>query len=492
MKIAIASFGQETSSFSPLKTSLKTFKLYGLYEAEEMIDNLSNHSSLSGFIKKIRSLNNNIIIKPIFRAWAGASGIITDETYFYFENKLEKYLKLYGKIDGLFFDLHGAGQAESIPDTEGELLSITRKLLGNNIPLVIALDHHANLTKLMINSIDGLVAHRTQPHIPFQTGELAAKMLIEIIQKKIKPIIAFQKIPMITHQEQFLTDKGPMKKWFDFAREIEFSADVISASTFPMQPWLDVPEGGWSTVVITDNKKQLAKKYAADLAQKAWGLRNDFMKFDSVSPEDAIRKALSKKKGLVVLSDTGDSVFGGATGDSTCILREMLNQKIEQTALVPIVDPEVVETAILAGEGQNITVNIGGKLDTKFYNPIKISGKVMKIGGGILKAEVVGLDSFDMGRSVLIKVGTIYIVVTQERGVGGNHPIVYNHFGLDPSSAKMIVLKTASNWQYYKDMISEIIRVDTPGATMSQVNNFVWENIPRPIFPLDEEINSTN
>ena len=104
----------------------------------------------------------------------------------------------------------------------------------------------------------------------------------------------------------------------------------------------------------------------------------------------------------------------------------------------------------------------------------------------------VGLDSFDMGRSVLIKVGTIYIVVTQERGVGGNHPIVYNHFGLDPSSAKMIVLKTASNWQYYKDMISEIIRVDTPGATMSQVNNFVWENIPRPIFPLDEEINSTN
>jgi hypothetical protein len=41
-------------------------------------------------------------------------------------------------------------------------------------------------------------------------------------------------------------------------------------------------------------------------------------------------------------------------------------------------------------------------------------------------------------------------------------------------------------------MISEIIRVDTPGATMSQVNNFVWENIPRPIFPLDEEINSIN
>ena len=79
-------------------------------------------------------------------------------------------------------------------------------------------------------------------------------------------------------------------------------------------------------------------------------------------------------------------------------------------------------------------------------------------------------------------------MVTQERGVGGNHPIVYRHFGLDPSKAKMIVLKTASNWQYYQDMISKIIRVDTPGSTMSQIQNFKWELLPRPIYPLDKSI----
>ena len=94
-----------------------------------------------------------------------------------------------------------------------------------------------------------------------------------------------------------------------------------------------------------------------------------------------------------------------------------------------------------------------------------------------MEAEVVGLSSFNMGRSVLLKVGSINIVVTQERGVGGNHPIVYRHFGLDPSKAKMIVLKTASNWQYYQDMISKIIRVDTPGATMSQLQNFKWNRL---------------
>ena len=488
MKIAIASFGQETSSFSPLKTNLDTFKIYGLYEGKKVIENLSPNSSLAGFLEQIKFLKEDFTIEPIFRAWAGASGIITDETYKYFEKKLTVELKKSYRVDALFFDLHGAGQAENIPDTEGRMLTLCRQILGNKIPIVIALDHHANVTQLMIDSINGLVAHRTQPHDPFDTGKLAGQMLLDILRKGIKPTIAFQKIPMITHQEQFLTNKGPMKDWFDLARDIESYPDVISASTFPMQPWLDVPEGGWSSVVITNDNKLLAKKLVIDLAQKAWKLRKRFMKFDSISPEDAINKALAADKGLVVLSDTGDSIFGGATGDSTCILKEMIKQQISQTALVPMVDAEVVETSILAGEGQEISVYIGGKLDPNSSKPIKISAEVVRIGGGILEAEVIGLSSFDMGRSVLLKVGSINIVVTQERGVGGNHPIVYRHFGLDPSKAKMIVLKTASNWQYYQDMISEIIRVDTPGSTMSQIQNFKWELLPRPIYPLDKKV----
>ena len=200
------------------------------------------------------------------------------------------------------------------------MLTLCRQILGNKVPIVITLDHHANVTQLMIDSINGLVAHRTQPHDPFDTGKLAGQMLIDILRKAIKPTIAFQKIPMITHQEQFLTNKGPMKDWFDLAREIESYSDVISASTFPMQPWLDVPEGGWSAVVITNDNKPLAKKITNDLAQKAWELRKKFMKFDSLSPENAIRQALAADKGLVVLSDTGDSIFGGATGDAFSII----------------------------------------------------------------------------------------------------------------------------------------------------------------------------
>jgi microcystin degradation protein MlrC len=69
--------------------------------------------------------------------------------------------------------------------------------------------------------------------------------------------------------------------------------------------------------------------------------------------------------------------------------------------------------------------------------------------------------------------------------VGGNHPVVYRRFGVEPATARAVVLKTASNFQYYTDMAREVIRVDTPGPTMSHLERFTWRHTPRPIYPLD-------
>ena len=486
MRIAIARFGQETSSFSPVATTLDSFRLYGLYDGPEMLEKYESVGATGGFLDAAVEAGVEWTPVPLFGGWAGASGIITDETLQYFEEKLIAGLQAALPVDAFFFDLHGAGQAASQPDTEGHLLAISRRILGDAVPIVISLDHHANLTALMVENCDSLVAHRTQPHDPYDTGRLAARLLFAQLQGEIKPTMAWRKIPMITHQEQFLTSRGPMKAWFDLAREMETRPGVVSASTFPIQPWLDVPEGGWAAAVVTNDDPALADKLAAELADKAWALREQFCQQDSIAPEVAVRRAVEADRGLVILSDTGDSVFGGGTGDSTTILREMLRQQITQTALLPMVDPEVVDTAIAAGEGNQITVMLGGKLDPNFGQPVEITATVIGIGGGRIEAQVITLESFDMGRAVLLKSGSILIVVSEERGIGGNHPIVYRHFGIDPAEAKMLVVKTASNWQYYQDMISEVIRVDTPGATMSALQDFTWKLLPRPIFPLDD------
>jgi microcystin degradation protein MlrC len=98
---------------------------------------------------------------------------------------------------------------------------------------------------------------------------------------------------------------------------------------------------------------------------------------------------------------------------------------------------------------------------------------------------LLGFESFDMGRAVLLEIGNIRLLVTEKRGVGGNHPAVYEHFGIDVGTAHMAVVKTASNWQFFQPWISQVIRVDTPGATTSHLEELTWQHLPRPIYPLD-------
>ena len=325
MRIAIAEMGQETCSFTPVRTTVDTFRQYGLYEGDDVLAYRSRgRGSVAGFLAAAEQDAPDLTSLPIISGWAGANGMLTAETLAFFEERIVAGLSDIGSVDGLFFSLHGAAAAEGEADVEGALLAAARRVLGPDVPIVAPFDHHANITRRMIDHLDGLVAHRTQPHDPFDTGRLAAKLLFASVRGAVQPVLAWHKIPMIAHQEQFLTSRGPMQVWFDRARALEQQPGVLSISTLPMQPWLDVPEGGWSTVVVTDNDPELARALSAELAQMAWEMREQFWKFESVPPDEAIRRATTRADGLVILSDTGDSVFGGATGDSTVLLREML------------------------------------------------------------------------------------------------------------------------------------------------------------------------
>jgi microcystin degradation protein MlrC len=485
-RIVIAKYGQETSSFSNVSTTLDTFRMFGLYEGAEILDRWDGVGSMGGFLSAVKEYPFDVSLIPIISGWAGANGVITASTLAFFEEKLLTGLRSAGEIDGIFFDLHGAGQAENAPDSEGYLLQKIRELVGPDIPIVASFDHHANITQAMVDVLDGLVGHRDQPHRPLETGRLAGDMLGRILSNEIRPAMAWKRIPMLTHQEQYLTTvPGPMMEWFNLARDIESRPGVLSASTFPVQPWLDVPECGWAAVVVTDNDPALAGELATELAEAAWQRRDRFWKLESVPVAEAVRRAIEADSGLVVLSDTGDSVFGGATGDSTHVLQELLRQQPLELALLPMVDAEVVEAAREVGVGGRFSGLIGGKLDIRFSQPISIDARVAKLGGGRIDTEIVGMGSFDMGDSALLEVGNIRIVVSTERAIGGNHPIVYRHFGLEPAEAKMVLVKTASNWQYFEDMTSEVIRVNSPGATTSDLHSFEWEHLSRPMYPFD-------
>ncbi len=485
MRIAFAEIAQETDSFSPIVADRKDFEAYGLYFGAEILERMRGVGPIGGFLEVAAEQREPVDLLPIVRAWGSAGGTITAETLDFLTERLVTGLKQSLPVDAVFLSLHGAGASQNDDDVEGHVLHATREIVGSDIPIVVAFDHHANITRRMVDHADLLVGHETQPHDPPATGRKVARLLFQMLPGKIRPTVAWRKIPMITPQDQFLTSAGPMKVWFDLAREMEQRPGVLDVSPYPMQPWLDVAEGGWSVVVHTDNDPKLADSLAAEMANKAWSLREEFWRSERVAPAEAVRQADAAERGLIILSDTGDSVYGGAPGDSTCILKAMLEQQITSLALVPMVDPAALNSAIAAGVGAEITVDLGGKLDHVFSQPVRVTGRVAAVSHGFI-VDLLDRGICDLKRTALLAVGSIRIALLDHRSFAINHPVLYTHLGLDIADAKMVVVKTASNFQFFARWRSGLIRVDSPGTTQSDLTAFQWRRIPRPTYPLDQ------
>jgi microcystin degradation protein MlrC len=485
MRIAVAELAQETDSFSPLRTGIPEFETYGLYYGDDLLERVGNAGPLGGFLELAAEQGGACELVPLLRAWASAGGPIADETFDSLRTDLVDRLRAAGPVDAVFLALHGAASSESEDDVEGATLAEVRAVVGPDIPIVVPLDHHANVTCLMVENADLLVGHETQPHDPPATGRKAGTLLFRMLAGEIKPAMAWRKIPMITPQDKFLTSAGPMQEWFDAAREFERQPGVLDVSPYPMQPWLDVAEGGWAVTVHTASNPDLAERVADEMADIAWASRKRFWKSERVSPTEAVQQAMAADGGLVILSDTGDSVYGGAPGDNTTLLGELLRQDVPRLSLIPAIDAEAVATANMAGVGVTITLPIGGRHDTVFCEPVEVTGRVAALSDG-LTTDIPDRGVCDFGKTAVIEAGHVRIVLLNQRSFGVNHPLLYQHLGIDVDAAKMVVVKTASNFQFFAQWRKHMIRVDTPGITQSDLSAFDWQHLPRPIDPFDD------
>jgi microcystin degradation protein MlrC len=485
MRIALAELAQETDSFSPLRTGLPEFETYGLYYGNEIPDRMPGAGPVGGFLDVAAERSGSVEIVPLLRAWASAGGPILDATFETLRTELATRLRAALPVDAVFLALHGAAAAEAEDDIEGAVLEDVRNIVGRDVPIAVPLDHHANITGRMAKYADLLVGHETQPHDPPATGRKAARLLLRMLAGEISPVVAWQKIPMITPQDQFLTSAGPMKTWFDRAREHERRPGVLDVSPYPMQPWLDVAEGGWAVVAHTDRNPDLAREIAADMARLAWEMRRDFWRSERVAPAEAVRQTVAAKEGLVILSDSGDSTYGGAPGDNTVLLQQFLDQRVQCLSLVPVIDEKAVAAAFEAGVSSRVTLPVGGRNDSMFSRPVEISGRVAALSEGVT-TDIPGRGVCRLGRTALLECGAVRVALLDHRSFGINHPILYSHLGVEVADAKAVVLKTASNFQFFERWRKQLLRVDTPGTTQSNLSAFNWRRLPRPIDPFDE------
>lgn len=484
MRVGLIYCVQETNHFNPRLTTLDDFRAYGLWEGQQIIDEATGE--VAGFLDVIKDSGRDIEVVPLLRARSLAGGPISREAFDYFQARIEATITEAGPLEALVLQLHGACAGDGVNSVEEEQAVLCRRLLGPNVPIVLALDHHANITTKLMAAVDGNVGHRTQPHDTYDTGRISAEMLLKVIDGA-KPVIAWRNIPLVTHQEKFLTSDGPMKIWFDRARAMEADPKVLQVAPYPMQPWLDVEEGGWSVVVTTDNDPELADRLADEMAELAWSMRDAFLERLAVPVDEAVRKAAAFDKGIVVLSDTGDTVFGGAAGDSNVILESVLRQGITEKILIPMISEKAVAELAAAGEGAEVTLEIGGCTAAEFFTPLKVTGRVRTVadGNNIRISDYDDGSPISMGTTVIFDVGPATLLISELRGAAGNTPGVWRHFGVEPTDYKIAVMKTASNFQYYNAYTSGLVRADSRGPGQSDVYTLPWRTLPRPIYPLE-------
>ena len=484
-RIAVGQIWQEQNTFSPVKTTLDDFRQFGLYYGEDIIDRFSGINELGGFISVLQEVKNTEII-PLIRAWSWPRGNVEPRTYTHLKDELLTRIRDSLPLDGILLSFHGAMVSDIQHDVEGDILESIKKITGMEIPVAVSCDLHANITKKMLEFSDYIEGYHTCPHIDlFRTGKKAARVLMEILEGKTRLDRGFVKLPLITPARAHDSKKGPFKRMFHWVAALEKTEGIIGVSLFPVQPWLDVPELGWSVLVYTEKGREDPRPRAEKLAQSAWDIKDEFF-LDELTPQQAIDEARNLEKGLMVVSDS-DATTAGAPGDNTIMLEAVQKSSVDFPVLLCFIDPEITGKAVKAGTGNRISGMIGGKMDNIFCRPVHIEGTVKNITDGRFEIDGhVGKNYFDMGTMAVISTGNISILVTEKNGPFYEHT-VYKTAGLDPLDFRMLVVKSPVGFRYAFEGVAERIGiVQHPGLSSSDLRLFDFKNIPRPLYPLDD------
>jgi microcystin degradation protein MlrC len=400
---------------------------------------------------------------------------------------LEK-LRQIKQFDGVLLALHGAMAVEGLDDPEGNFLEAVRTQVGKDIPIVSSFDLHANFTKKMMDNLDALAGYNTHPHIDiFETGERAINIMISILKKKIKPTMAMKRLPMITACSMDTTH-GPLKEAMKMAKAIEKESGVVSTAIFAVQPWLDLYDTGFSVVVITDNDLDLAQRKANEIARMLWESRKNFA-VEELTVEEALMRAREIEGGPIVFSDSANNTTGGAAGDSTHVLKKLVDMGLEFPVALTITDSEAVQKCIEKGVGERITVEVGGKINKNFTQPLLVNGYIKTISDGKYKNKGKFLHGVEqnMGKTVVLVVNwNIYLVITELRAATAD-PEQFISLGISPKEMKIIIVKSVSDFKAnYGLFAKEIIMLDTPGPCSSNLLDLPFKNIKRPMYPWDQ------
>ncbi|MBK5291670.1 MAG: M81 family metallopeptidase [Acidobacteriia bacterium] len=482
-RVAIGGFKHESNSFNPAKTTLAD---YTIQEAGKMTEDPldlwgRSSSDVAGFIAGGKEQGFELL--PALHADATPKGPLTADTYNTITARLIAKFKSLGKIDGILLALHGAMVVEGHPHGDEETMRRMRKAFGDQLPIIVVHDYHANISPETVKLATVLITYKQVPHLDTkERGIQAARIMNGILSGKVKVTKAVVKPPMIYNIIFHNTYQNPFLPIAQATIELEKNPKVLAASANGGYQYGDVPWTGPAVVVATNNDQALADREAKRIADMIWNVR-DQLKLNIPSPAQAVKSAMAAPKFPIALMDTGDNIGGGSAGDSTFILDELIKQKATGWVFV-IADPAAVKAAVKAGIGGTFDMAVGGKTDNMHGKPVRIRGRVKSMhDGNYIETEVRhgGARYHELGLAVVIEaegstrdLPNILLLTTERSSPNSLNQLI--SCGIYPHRMKILVAKgTIAPRAAYEPVAAQIVYVDSPGATAVNPARFQYK-----------------
>jgi microcystin degradation protein MlrC len=479
----------ETNTFSRVPTDMAMIRRRDFHLENEIPVAFRGTHSAFGATFEAADKFGWTLVHPI-SANPNPSGTVTDAAFETITGMILDAIDANGPIDGALLHLHGAMVSDSHEDAEGEFLAQLRRRLGPDVPVVVTLDLHANVTPAMADNANALIAYRTYPHIDqYERAWQGAELLERAMRGEVRPRTVIARRPMLYGLDHGRTQRGPMAELIARGEAIENSGEALVVSICAGFSHANIYDVGPSVTVTVDGGTPRGQAIADEFMDHAWATR-DFTTVKLLPVAEAVVLARRGKPGErpLVVADYTDNPGGGGYGDATAFLRGLVEAGVDSVAFHAICDPEAVEQGMRAGIGARMTLALGGKTDPAMGGgPLALHGEIVCLTTGrfIAYGPMGGGVERNYGPSMVFRVGGIDIVVITNNGQATDLA-QFTSLGVDPPRYRTVAVKSMQHFRAaFEPIAREIVLVDT-GALCSEIYTpELFTRVRRPIWPLD-------
>ncbi|ESY79380.1 MlrC domain-containing protein [Mesorhizobium sp. LNHC221B00] len=480
MKVAIAGFCLESVSFLPNLTTREDFKRNESRGSEMVGHHRGTETVLGGFIEICE--REGIEMVPIVSTSVGAAGPAADDAFDHYCQVIGDGLRAYhGSLDGVLLDLHGACTTPTRLDPDGDIVRVVRNAVGPDVPVMLALDYHGNLDASTISDATATFGYHYSPHIDMgDTGRRAAECLVRTMRGEISPVTAIARPGVMVPSIFSATTLHPLSIFV--ARSVELphnTPGLLDVSIFAGFSYADVPNCGFSVVVVADGDRSLAERTAIDLSESIRQARRELHIPGLVrNLEDGVAYVLERTKSAkapVVLLEHADRMK-----DSTHVLRELIRKGASNAAVPFLWDPQSAAAACEAGVGKTIHLNLGGRSSPRSGGPIPVEARVLQAGEK--RYSVTGTmgrgAEVDLGPTAVLDIGGIIVSVTTNPVTAiDEDPFI--QFGMRVEDFAIIVLRSKTHFRaVYEPLAEEIVIIDTPDWGPADLKTLPYRHAP--------------